>query len=350
MRKLLLLFMVLLSVCSSAFAESVDDVLKDCKLDRNRWKIVEWFKTDKFVRLYDSASVSVTGPGQFDAVIYDYYYGNSCISDSCKLRGSKHYHTEKWGFNSNESIGTLRSFALKDADDNTVDSYDYPSNNQIATGLERKGIEEKTMLKIKASLKGNKTFAAEAPKTDKQKTEDRYGRFAPLPQPIGSTDGEWTYLGRFTGPSNLTYLENILKMTPFDGNTAHDGVLDVYYHHTHDRCGYHENSYNYGCILKFIPLDMNGNRLQRRGFYTELVDIVGGTKGAFVGTVKSVRRYDTETHQLVETFERDGYKDNVLNPVTSYGFKGAEFTGSDHPFSRAFYDSKCPGDELWKRK
>ena len=342
--------MVLLSICSTTLAESVDDVLKDCKLDRNRWKVLEWFKADKFVRFYDSTSVTVTGPGQFDAVICDYFYDNTCRESNCVQRGSKHYHKEKWGFNSTNSTGTLRAFALEDAKD-TLDAYEYPTSMQIETELKRKSVEEKTMLKIKDTLKSDKSFAAEVPKQNKPKPKDNYGKFAPLPQPIGSTDGEWTYLGRFTGPTNLTYLENILKMTPFNGTTAQAGVLDVYYHHTHDRCHYYDTAFGYFCILKFVPLDMNGNRLQSRGVYTELVDIGGGTKGAFVGTVKSVRRYDTGTHQLVETYERDGYKDSLLNPVTSYGYKGAQFSGSgDNPFWRAYKDSKCPGDELWKRK
>ena len=350
MKKLMLLFLVLLSICSTALAESVDDVLKDCKLDRSRCKIVEWFKADKFVRFYDSTSVTVTGPGQFDVVIYDYFYDNTCRQSNCVQRGSKHYHKEKWGFDSVNSTGTLRAFALEDSKD-TLDAYDYPTSMQIAMELKRNSIEGKTMLKIKDTLKSDKTFASEAPKQNKPKPEDNYGKFAPLPQPIGSsTDGEWTYLGRFTGPANLTYLENILKMTPFNGTTAQDGVLDVYYHHTHDRCHYYDTACGFGCILKFVPLDVNGNRLQRRGFYTELVDISGGTKGAFMGSIKSVRRYDTETHQLVETYERDGYKDSLLNPMTKYGYKGADFVGSDNPFFRAFYNSKCPGDESWKRR
>ena len=71
MKKLLVLLMVLLSICSSVFAESFEDVLKDCKLDRSRWKVVEWFKAEQFVRFYDSQAVAITGPGQFDLVLYD---------------------------------------------------------------------------------------------------------------------------------------------------------------------------------------------------------------------------------------------------------------------------------------
>ena len=351
MKRLMVLLMLLLTVCSSTLAESIDDVLKDCKLDKNRWKVVEWYKADSFVRFYDSDSLSVTGPGQFDVTISDYYYGTTCRKDSCAQLGSKHYHLEKWGFNSAESKGTLRSFSTQDANGDTVNTYDYPANMQIATELNKKSIETKTMLKIKDSLKADKTFTSEVPKQDKPKADNHYGRFAPLPQPIGSSDGEWVYLGRFIGTSGNTYLEAILNMKPFESTTARDGVFDVYYNHTHDRCKYYETGYSYGCILKFVPLDTNGNKLQRRGVYTELVDIGGGTKGAFAGSVKNVRRYDTATHELTETLVRDGYKDSELNPVTNYGYKGAVFSGvADSPFWRAFNNSKCPGDDGWKRR
>lgn len=344
----IMLVMLSLTVCTSALAESMDDVLKDCKLDRSRWKVVEWFKAEQFVRFYDSTSVTVTGPGRFDAVIYDYYYGNNtCISD-CKLQRKKHYHSEKWGFNTIKSAGTLRSMVTKDLDENVVSSYDIPSNMQIESELNKKSFEYITMQKIKEQVKADKIFTKEAPSQDKPKPEDNYGKFAPLPQPIGSSDGEWIYLGRFVGPTNKTYLENILEMKPFYGQTAQDGVLDVYYNHTHDRCHYGETTCEYDCILKFVPLDINGHRIQRRGFYTELVDIGGGTKGAFSGSVRSVRRYDTATHELVETFVRDGYKDRALNPVDSYGYKGAMFSNADCPFWKAFQNSKCPGDKFWK--
>ena len=348
MKKLMLLVMLLLTICSSAFAESIDDVLKDCKLDRNRWKVVEWSKADNYVRFYDSESVSVTGPGQFETIIYDYFYSAICKSDSCKQRGNKHYHSEKVGFNATKSTSILRSISTKDANENTIDSFEYPAKMQIAAEFNKKSIEAKTMLKIKDSLKNDKEFTKEIPKQDIPKPVNNYGGFEPLPQPIGSADGEWIYLGRFIGPNNKTYLENILNMKPFNGTTAQDGVLDVYYNHTHDRCSYYETGYSFGCILKLVPLDMNGNKLQRQGFYTELVDISGGTKGIFVGSVISVRRFDTATHQLVETFVRDGYKDSALNPVTSYGYKGAEFMGVSNPFWYAFQNSKCPDDKGWK--
>ena len=160
MQKLMVLVMLMLTICTSAFAESVEDVLKDCKLDKNRWKVVEWFKEDNFVRFYDSKSVSYPGPGQFDAEICDYYYGATCRENNCKQVGTKHYHTEKWSFNPDKSTGTLRAFATKDANGNTVDFYNYPANMQIANQIKSKSIEGRTMLKVKDSLKGGKTSSS----------------------------------------------------------------------------------------------------------------------------------------------------------------------------------------------
>ena len=162
MQKLMVLVMLMLTICTSAFAESVEDVLKDCKLDKNRWKVVEWFKEDNFVRFYDSQSVSYPGPGQFDAEICDYYYGATCRENNCKQVGTKHYHTEKWGFNPDKSTGTLRAFATKDANGNTVVFYNYPANMQIANQIKSKSIEGRTMLKVKDLLKGNKTSSSKA--------------------------------------------------------------------------------------------------------------------------------------------------------------------------------------------
>ena len=158
MRKLFLLLMVMFCTCSSAFAENLEDVLKGCALDRNRWKVVEWFKEEQFVRFYDSQSVSVTGPEKFDVIIYDYYYGNECEGSSCKQRGKRHYHSAKWNFNAKYLKGILLSLATKDSDENVVDSFDYPLNMQIPVDIKRKSVEEKTMLKAKESVKTSVVF------------------------------------------------------------------------------------------------------------------------------------------------------------------------------------------------
>ncbi len=356
MKKLLVLVVLFLTVCSTAFAESLEDVLKDCKLDRSRWIVMEWFKAEKFVRFYDSESLSVAAPGQFGLVTYDYYYDNTCKEESCNYRNMKHYHSEKSVYDSYMSTKKLLSFGKLDADLNVLSSYDYPPSMQIADPINKKSIDNKTLLKGKELLKNDKAFAVEAPKRETAKPQDNYGKFAPLPQPIGSSDGEWVYLGRFTGQNNMSYIENILSMQPFNGTTARDGVLDVYYHHTHDMCHYHEYGYSYKCILKLIPLDMNGNRISRRGFYTELVDIAGGTKGAFSCAVTMVRKFDTATHELVETMtdKRVDYiywSNAKLNRRTDSGKLMDALLyeyPKDNPFSTAMNTSNCPKPDYWK--
>ena len=376
MKKLMLLVMLLLTFCSSAFAESVDDILKDCKLDRSRWQVVEWFKTEKFVRFYDTSSISVTGQEQFDVVIYDYFYGNDCGVENCKHRRSRHYHSEKLGYDTKALTKTLKYFDEQDENQNIVTSFAYPSNLQIPLSFKRKSIDEKTMLKAKELVKNDKSFAAEKPKQVSEDTRKNTTGFAPLPQPIGSKDGEWTYIGRFIGPNNLSYVENIMLMEPYESNSASEGVFDVYYFHKHGEGSSDDGSwcrvdrshgdafhYAYSCILKFVPLDKNGNRIQSKGIYTDIVSISGSSKGDYGYGVKQVRRFDTSTHELVTTkiakynpsTHRSDIEETIgnnttsrrLNPPQGY-LLGSEFyrkygkrTESD-PYWRAAENSNCP--------
>lgn len=314
MKKLMLLVMLLLTVCSSAFAESIDDVLKDCKLDRNHWKVVEWSKADHFVRFYDSDSVSVTGPGQFEVIINDYYYGSTCRKDNCAQLGSKHYHIEKWGFNTANATGTLRSFSLKDANQETVDAYEYPTSMQIATDINKKSIEAKTVLKIKDSLKNDKEFTKEVkPKQEPvpQNTEPlpKITGLVPMPMSIGASDGEWTYMGRYIQQNNYpTIFEWETRMRPYTGTAESTGLYDVYFNHRHglplsegQGCHIHETGWNYACVIKIVPLDFNGRRYNQSGtkFGTILLSMGGGTKGLFSAYLSRVRIFDNVTHQML---------------------------------------------------
>jgi hypothetical protein len=336
-----------LFACPSALAENIDGVLRDCKLDRNRWQIVEWSKPGKFVRFYDSESVSVTGPSLFQIVTYDYFYGGICNEENCGLRNTKHYHSEKSIYDSFKVAKKLLAFGRLDANLNIVDSYEYPASMQVYDSIKKKSVDEKTVFKGKELFKNDKAFAEEQKPIVAK--ESNYGKFAPLPQPIGSSDGEWVYLGRFIGPNNLSYVENILLMKPFNGTTAQDGVMDIYYHHVHhEMCVYHEYGYGYGCVL-------NGNKLQRRGINTELVTIGGGTKGAFGCAVREVRKFDTATHELVETMtdkKVDIYWTNAkLNRRTKSGELMDTLLheyGNDNPFSLAMRSSNCPKPDYWK--
>jgi len=351
-----MLVVLSLTACTSASAESIDDILKDCKLDRSRWKVVEWFKAEQFVRFYDSTSVNVTGPGRFDAVIYDYYYGNDpCISD-CKLQGKKHYHLEKWGFNTTKTAGTLRSIATKDLDENIVSSYDIPSNMQIESELNKNSFEAITMLKIKDSLKGDKKFAAEPKATAESKDtipQPKIKGLVPMPMAIGASDGEWTYMGRYiTGGSSSSILEWETRLHPYTGSVESDGLYDVYFHHEHYEqpgnyegrgcCvfdfGGHRFTSNYGCVLKIVPLNHNGVPFNQSGqkYGTILLSTRGGSKGAFSVDIQRLRIFDNVTHQLLVNIEdrkqlNGNFQDYMFHEIRE-----------NSPYMNAIKMSNCP--------
>ena len=352
MKKLMLLVMLLLTVCSSAFAESIDNVLKDCKLDRNCWKVVEWCKADNYMRFYDSESVSVTGPGQFEVTINDYFYGATCRKDSCAQLGSRHYHIEKWGFNTAKSTGTLRSFSMKDANLDTVDAYDYPASMQIETELDKKSIEAKTMLKIKDSLKNDKEFTKEVtpkqePAVQNTAPPPQISGLVPMPMPIGASDGEWTYMGRYIQQNSYpTIFEWETRMRPYTGTTESTGLYDVYFNHKHGAisegqgCLEYETGFSYGCVIKIVPLDNNGRRYNLSGtkYGTFLLSMNGSSKGTFLAWINRVRVFDNVSHNLLINVTRDE------NPSIMGNFHDDNLwtIREQSPFYRAMGMSNCP--------
>ena len=358
MKKLMLLVMLLLTVCSSAFAESIDDVLKDCKLDRNRWKVVEWSKADHFVRFYDSDSVSVTGPGQFEVIINDYYYGSTCRKDNCAQLGSKHYHIEKWGFNTAKATGTLRSFSLKDANQETVDAYEYPTSMQIATDINKKSIEAKTVLKIKDSLKNDKEFTKEVkPKQEPvpQNTAPlpKITGLVPMPMAIGASDGEWTYMGRFIQQNSYpSFFEWETRMRPYTGTTESTGLYDVYFNHRHGAsssseeflgCEAYETGFRYGCVIKIVPLDSNGRRYNLSGtkYGTYLLTMSGASKGTFAAWLHRIRVFDNVTHQmLINVTSRED--SSIMGNFRDYDYNIMMNVRESSPYYTAMRMSNCP--------
>lgn len=348
MKRLMVLVMLLLTVCTSAFAESIDDVLKDCRLDRNRWKVVEWFKADNYVRFYDSESISVTGPGQFETIIYDYFYSGICKSDSCKQRGNKHYHSEKVGFNSTKSTSILRSISTKDANENTIDSFDYPAKMQIAAEFNKKSIEAKTMLKIKDSLKNDKEFTKEvkpAPVEEQPKTKG----LVPMPMAIGASDGEWTYMGRYIQQNSYpTIFEWETRMKPYTGTTESTGLYDVYFNHKHGAfsegqgCHDGEFGFSYACVIKIVPLDNNGRRYNLSGtkYGTYLLTMSGASKGAFAAWLARVRVFDNVSHNMLINVTQNE------NPTIMGNFRDYENNlwtiRTQSPFYMAMKMSNCP--------
>lgn len=368
MKKILVLLIVLLSICSAAFAESLEDVLKDCKLDRSRWKVVEWFKAEKFVRFYDSQAVAVTGPGQFDTVIMDYFYDGDCGKSSCKQSGNKHYHSEKWGFNTTASTGTLRSFDTRNIDENVVDSYEYPAKMQIASPLKRNSTEAKTMQKIKEPLKNNKDFAAKEPAPSKEPNPSTEA----TKMKIGDVDGQWTYVGRYGIPegSRVTIKEFIMYAQPYQAEKRNgDGLHDVYFYHVHGNDLYSQEegvgcrrytdertgeSYllGYNCVLKMVPLDETGKPILKSGpdGATVILTLTGrphGPQQIYRLSLDRYRAYDAISHQLlVDIKEAPGSQLNSVDRISGqahsmlnkYGDK--EF--GDNMYRRAARMSNCP--------
>ena len=355
MKKFMLFLMLLLTVCSSAFAESIDGVLKDCKLDKTRWIVVEWSKADNFVRFYDSTSVTVTGPSQFDVVISDYYYGNTCNSDSCKQRGNKHYHSEKWRFNTTQSTGTLRSMTTKDLDENVVSSYDIPAKMQVESELNKKSIEAKTMQKIKALLKDDKKFTAEPKLSTEAKNtvnQPKIKGLAPLPMPIGAVDGEWTYMGRYiSGGSSSSILEWETRLHPYTSSVETSGLYDVYFHHEHyEQVGNYEGrgcyvvdmggkfTSNYGCVLKIVPLTYNGVPFNQSGekYGTVLLSTRGSSKGAYGVAIQRLRIFDNVTHQLLVNIADHKQLNGNFQDYMFYKIR------ENSPYMKAMEMSNCP--------
>ena len=132
-------------------------------------------------------------------------------------------------------------------------------------------------------------------------------KLMPLPQAIGSNDGEWTYLGRFvsTAPANVAIHEWEIKLQPYNSTEGRNDLYDVYYFHSHygDGDGAGCTVYrmpdgeilpvSFSCVLKTVPLDKNGKRLNKTGLQnaTLLISMFGASKGIYVTNVKNVKLY-----------------------------------------------------------
>lgn len=141
-----------------------------------------------------------------------------------------------------------------------------------------------------------------------------FAELAPLPQPIGSVDGEWIYLGRFLQyQPSPTVLEWETRLVPYTKSGEIDNLFDVYFYHEHSGkddgqgCKFMRlpsggilKSY-YACVLKVVPLDRSGQRIQKPGeqFATRLLSMSGRSKGAFAVRINRLRMFDSATHNLI---------------------------------------------------
>ena len=141
-----------------------------------------------------------------------------------------------------------------------------------------------------------------------------FAGLAPLPHAIGSADGEWIYMGRFLQyQPSPTLLEWETRLVPYTKNGEIDNLFDVYFHHEHSGSGEGQGckfmrlpsgeilKSHYACVLKIIPLDRNGRRIQKSGqqYATRLLSMSGRAKGAFAVRINRLRLYDNAAHSLI---------------------------------------------------
>lgn len=144
-----------------------------------------------------------------------------------------------------------------------------------------------------------------------------FAGLAPLPHPIGSADGEWVYMGRFLQyQPSPTLLEWETRLVPYTKSGEIDNLFDVYFHHEHSGFGEGQGcnfmrlpsgeilKSNYACVLKIIPLDRSGRRIQKPGqqYATRLLSMKGVAKGAFAVRVERLRLYDNSSHKLIGNY------------------------------------------------
>ena len=174
-----------------------------------------------------------------------------------------------------------------------------------------------------------------------------FAGLAPLPHAIGSVDGEWVYMGRFLQyQPSPTLLEWETRLVPYTKSGEIDNLFDVYFYHEHSGSGEGQGckfmrlpsgeilKSRYACVLKIVPLDRSGQRIQKSGqqYATRLLSMEGKAKGAFAIRVVRLRMYDNVTHSLIGDYT--DYK-QLNGSYQEYNIKG------DSPYHKAMEMSGC---------
>lgn len=145
MKRILVLLMLTMMICSSAFAE--------CKLDMNRWKHLA--TTDNCACYFDTVSLDVNNDNSsFEVWECMYYPGNysKCTHPLCLEKGLQsieHYHYLLSEYNYKHRTCTSKRLMVRDGSGNGLYSYDWPSHLQKAEKLVPDSYVEYFMVKIK---------------------------------------------------------------------------------------------------------------------------------------------------------------------------------------------------------
>jgi len=143
MRKTLLLLMVIMSICTSVFAEY--------KLDTNRWELYNVFN-DEFFEFFDTQSIRIKSPSEFSAWTCKQFFDNGieCGFTVCKRKGidkKRHFHFEYSDYNFDTYTSTTRSLVIRNSEGKTIDSTVFP--NPTPSPVMPESVGETTMLQIK---------------------------------------------------------------------------------------------------------------------------------------------------------------------------------------------------------
>ena len=145
MKKVFVLLMFILSICSSAFAE--------CNLDMNRWKPL--VTNNNYSLFFDTASIDVNDADtSFNVWECEYFSGNNtkCNFALCKERGlqsSEHYHYMLIEYNYKHRTIKSKSATLRDSNGKILLTHDYPLHLQKTHSIVPDTAVETIMLKIK---------------------------------------------------------------------------------------------------------------------------------------------------------------------------------------------------------
>ena len=183
---------------------------------------------------------------------------------------------------------------------------------------------------------------------------------APMPMAVGAFDGEWIYLGRFISTGNYaTLFEWETRMTQYSGSVETDNLYDVFYYHSHDGKGdghgcvrVRESNgniahYGFSCVLKFIPLNRNGNPKKISGSSDgiRLFSMRGGIRGVFAAGIERVRIFDSVTHQQLVDITNTARDQNPNVNGNFYDSSNSAIISirNNSPFYKAMHmTSGCP--------
>ena len=125
----------------------------------------------------------------------------------------------------------------------------------------------------------------------------------------------------------------------------------MYFNHKHEDFSYaegrgclaHEFGFNYGCVIKIVPLDNNGRRYNLSGakYGTILLSMGGGSKGAYSAGISRVRIFDNVTHQmLINVTSQEN--SSIMGNFRDYDHNIMMNVRGSSPYYMAMKMSNCP--------